>query len=115
MRRGIAGIIGGRITAVERVRCRKRPILISPDMPKFRRRAVGRQVRAVGRIGKRLSIELDSGDAIVIEPRMTGLGWSLIHPARNICVFKCGWTMAGAPATTGCYFGTGAGRVPCDC
>ena len=88
MRRGIAGIVGGKVTAVERVRCSKRPILISPDMPRFRRRAIGRTVVAVGRIGKRLSIELDSGDAIIIEPRMTGLALVADPPGEEHLRFQ---------------------------
>jgi formamidopyrimidine-DNA glycosylase len=39
----------------------------------FRRRAVGRAIERVDRAGKRLVVRLDSGDAIVFEPRMTGL------------------------------------------
>jgi formamidopyrimidine-DNA glycosylase len=73
MRRGILGIVGSRIMGVERVRCRRRPILVEPAMPKFRRIAVGATVRDVGRIGKRVVVHLDRPAAIVFEPRMTGL------------------------------------------
>ena len=73
MRRGILGIVGSRITGVERVRCQRRPILVEPAMPKFRRLAVGATVRDVGRIGKRVVVHLDRSTAIVFEPRMTGL------------------------------------------
>ena len=37
------------------------------------RRAIGCTVVEVGRVGKRVIVRLDSGDTIVIEPRMTGL------------------------------------------
>jgi formamidopyrimidine-DNA glycosylase len=73
MRRGILGIVGSRIAGVERVRCQRRPILVEPAMPKFRKQAVGATVRDVGRIGKRVVVHLDRPAAIVFEPRMTGL------------------------------------------
>jgi formamidopyrimidine-DNA glycosylase len=73
MRRGILSIVGSRITNVERVACRRRPIAIAPRIDRFRSRAVGRTVRDVGRVGKRVVVHLDSNDAIILEPRMTGL------------------------------------------
>jgi formamidopyrimidine-DNA glycosylase len=73
MRRGILGIVGARIVGVERVACRRRPIAIAPRIDRFRSRAVGRTVTDVGRIGKRVVVHLDSSDAIILEPRMTGL------------------------------------------
>ncbi|HWB12300.1 MAG TPA: bifunctional DNA-formamidopyrimidine glycosylase/DNA-(apurinic or apyrimidinic site) lyase [Pirellulales bacterium] len=78
MRRGISGVVGGRIKQVVRPRCRLRPISIEPEPSRFRRRIVGRTITGVDRLGKRLVLRLDgkdghSPDAIVIEPRMTGL------------------------------------------
>lgn len=84
MRRGILGIVGSRITEVERVRCRKKPILVEPALPLFRKLAVGATVREIGRIGKRVVVHLAGrsrqagefdlqGVAIVFEPRMSGL------------------------------------------
>jgi len=83
MRRGILGIVGSRIAGVERVRCRRRPILVEPPMPRFRSLAVGATVREIGRIGKRVVVHIDRPGsqagkpglrtAIVFEPRMTGL------------------------------------------
>lgn len=72
MRRGIAGIVGSTIEEIRRPRSQFRPIEISPALSRFRRRIVGRQIAAVGRVGKRVILELDSADRIVIEPRMTG-------------------------------------------
>ena len=60
MRRGILGIVGSRIEDVERVACRRRPIAIAPRIDQFRRRAVGRVIRDVGRVGKRVVVHLDS-------------------------------------------------------
>lgn len=73
MRRGIASIVGSRILDCGPVKCTRKPILISPRPAVFRKRAVGAGVTAVDRIGKRVVLRLDSGDAVVIEPRMTGL------------------------------------------
>lgn len=72
MRRGILPIVGSRITGLRAGRSRLRPIEISPRLADFRRRAVGRAITAVRRVGKRIVVELDSEDRIVIEPRMTG-------------------------------------------
>jgi formamidopyrimidine-DNA glycosylase len=73
MRRGVAGVVGSRIVQVEKVRCPKKPILINPSLSQFNRRVKGRIITDVGRLGKRVVLKLDSGDRIIIEPRMTGL------------------------------------------
>jgi len=92
MRRGILGIVGGRIRAVERVACRRKPIAITPRIDHFRRRVVGRTIRAVDRIGKRVVLRLDSADAIVLEPRMTGLVLVADPPSREHLRFRCSLT-----------------------
>ncbi len=89
MRRGILGIVGSRIDNVERVACRRRPISIRPRIDHFRRRAVGRRVCDVGRVGKRVVVSLDSDDAIVLEPRMTGLVLVAEPPTREHLRFRC--------------------------
>ncbi|HEV7224704.1 MAG TPA: bifunctional DNA-formamidopyrimidine glycosylase/DNA-(apurinic or apyrimidinic site) lyase [Pirellulales bacterium] len=78
MKRGIAAVVGCRIRGVVRPKCRLKPIQISPDFARLRRRAKGRTIAGLDRIGKRVVIRLDhprgaGGDSIVIEPRMTGL------------------------------------------
>jgi formamidopyrimidine-DNA glycosylase len=73
MRRGVLPIVGSTIADVARTACPRKPIEISPRIDHFRRRAVGRQVIDVSRAGKRVLVMLDTGDAIVFEPRMTGL------------------------------------------
>lgn len=82
MRRGIAGIVGSRIRDVRRPRSRLRPIKITPRVSDLRRRVVGTGVEAVGRVGKRVVVELDSDDRIVFEPRMTGR-LLLAEPAKR--------------------------------
>ncbi len=88
MRRGILGIVGSRIEDVERVACRRRPIAITPRIDRFRHRVVGRVVRDVGRVGKRVIVHLDSRDAIVFEPRMTGLVLVADPPSREHLRFR---------------------------
>jgi formamidopyrimidine-DNA glycosylase len=83
MRRGVASVAGRRIVDIARPRCRRRPILIAPRLDAFRRRAVGRRITAVDRVGKRVVLRLDSADAIVLEPRMTGLVLVADPPTRE--------------------------------
>jgi len=94
MRRGILGIVGGRIRLVERTACRRKPIAITPRIDRFRRRVVGRTVHAVDRVGKRVVLRLDSADAIVLEPRMTGLILVADPPSREHLRFRC--SLAGS-------------------
>src|SRR3954452_20878200 len=93
MRRGILGIVGTRVKDVERVACRRRPIEIAPRIDSFRRRAGGCLVTDVGRVGKRVVVHLDSGDAIVLEPRMTGLVLVADPPTQEHLRFRC--TLSG--------------------
>ncbi len=72
MRRGIAAVVGGRIERIWVPRSKFRPIKIVPPLRSLRRRVARRRIVAVGRAGKRLLVELDCGDRITIEPRMTG-------------------------------------------
>jgi hypothetical protein len=44
MRRGILSIVGRRITACGRVRCRRRPIAVEPGPAAFRKRIVGKKI-----------------------------------------------------------------------
>jgi len=83
MRRGILGIVGSRICDVERVACAKRPIQITPDARAFRRRAVGQPITAIDRVGKRVVVRLASEDAVIFEPRMTGLVLLSAPPTRE--------------------------------
>jgi len=89
MRRGILGVVGSRVADVERVACKRRPILVAPRMDSFRRRTNGRRIADVGRIGKRVVIHLDSSDAIVMEPRMTGLVLVTDPPTTEHLRFRC--------------------------
>ncbi|MCA9216571.1 MAG: bifunctional DNA-formamidopyrimidine glycosylase/DNA-(apurinic or apyrimidinic site) lyase [Planctomycetales bacterium] len=73
MRRGIEGIVGACIEAVEFHRTKCRPIQIAPSKTTFRRRVQGKEITFIGRLGKRVQIHTDSDVTITLEPRMTGL------------------------------------------
>ena len=73
MRRGIASVVGSVIVDAARVPCQRKPIVISPQVTRLRKRVVGQAIVAVDRIGKRVLLRLESEDALVFEPRMTGL------------------------------------------
>jgi formamidopyrimidine-DNA glycosylase len=73
MRRGVEPIVGARILSVERTRCPRKPIEIKPPLPRLRRRLEGARVERTARAGKRVVLWTDRDDALVFEPRMTGL------------------------------------------
>ncbi len=75
MRRGIAKVVGSWVADAQRTPNpgRLKRISVTPRLDVFRREAIGRRIQAVDRIGKRVVLRLDSDQAIVFEPRMTGL------------------------------------------
>ncbi|HEV3003655.1 MAG TPA: DNA-formamidopyrimidine glycosylase family protein [Pirellulales bacterium] len=75
MCRGVSPVVGSRIVGVVRPKCKLKPITMFPALAGFRRRALGRTIERVDRVGKRVVLRLDGPrcDSIVIEPRMTGL------------------------------------------
>ncbi|MEQ8208436.1 MAG: bifunctional DNA-formamidopyrimidine glycosylase/DNA-(apurinic or apyrimidinic site) lyase [Lacipirellulaceae bacterium] len=73
MRRGVDCVVGSRIDSIERPPCPRKPISIKPAFGKLRRRIVGQRIERTGRAGKRVVLWLESGDALLFEPRMTGL------------------------------------------
>jgi formamidopyrimidine-DNA glycosylase len=73
MRRGVEPAVGARIIAAERLPCPRKPILVSPSIAAFNRRVAGARIERTGRAGKRVVLWTDRHDAIVFEPRMTGL------------------------------------------
>ena len=64
---------GGTIRRVAPCPCDCRPLTVTPSVPAMDRRAAGQTLVRVRRVAKRVVLELDSGEAFVIEPRMTGL------------------------------------------
>lgn len=64
---------GRRLVGARPIACDYRPLAIEPSPDEILRRTRGCTVTAVERCAKKIVIRLDSGDAFVIEPRMTGL------------------------------------------
>jgi len=83
MRRGVLPIVGSTIKDVRRPPCAKRPILIQPRIDVLRRRVADRTITAVDRVGKRVVVRIDSGDALIFEPRMTGLVLLAAPPTKE--------------------------------
>ncbi|MCS7238372.1 MAG: formamidopyrimidine-DNA glycosylase [Thermoguttaceae bacterium] len=76
MRRHLLATVGARVVDIERPRSSLRPIKFRPSFPSIRKTAMGAEISAVERMGKRVVIRLRHPDdelALVIEPRMTGL------------------------------------------
>jgi formamidopyrimidine-DNA glycosylase len=73
MRRGVEPVIGAKIDAAERLPCPRKPIAITPGLAAFKRRVEGARIERTARAGKRVVLWTDRNDAIVFEPRMTGL------------------------------------------
>ena len=73
MRRGVLGVVGSRVESAEKPACSLRPILLQPRIDALNRRLRGRKILRVGRRGKRVVIEFEGDQFLVIEPRMTGL------------------------------------------
>lgn len=102
MRRGILAAVGSRVRGVAAEPCERRPILLTPELGEFARRTVGRQVAAIDRLGKRVLVRLDSGDAIVFEPRMTGLVLVADPPSVEHLRFRL--DLAGGPLRSVWYW-----------
>jgi len=66
-------IEGRRILDVEFCPCTRKPITILPAARTFRSRTAGRVIQGERRLAKRVVLELDDQQFVVIEPRMTGL------------------------------------------
>jgi formamidopyrimidine-DNA glycosylase len=74
MVRGIRPSVQGRqIREVLLCDCHCKPILLEPTIEVINKRVQGETVDRVWRRAKRVVLSLSSGDAFVIEPRMTGL------------------------------------------
>ena len=74
MVRGLRPVINGRtILEMEFCACTRKPIQVSPGARVFRQRAKDAVISSVFRLAKRVVVELDTQQFIVVEPRMTGL------------------------------------------
>ena len=66
-------VVGRAVNSVRRCRCACKPLAVAPSIRQIQSRTRGRTIAEVSRLGKRVVLRLDSTDAFVIEPRMTGL------------------------------------------
>lgn len=74
MVRGIRAAVEGRILqSFRRCRCRLRPLEVRPEPSTISRTVRGQTFTSVRRAAKRIVLDLSSGGAFVVEPRMTGL------------------------------------------
>jgi formamidopyrimidine-DNA glycosylase len=82
IRRQLAELLRGRTIARAEV---DDPLLVSPEDPlAFSAQVEGRRIESVGRRGKYLLVELDSGDTLAMHLRMTGrLHWRPAAPADD--------------------------------
>ena len=101
MRRGILSIVGRRIEGLASPRSTLCPIQISPRLPIFRRRVRGAVIATVDRLGKRVIVNLDTGDHIIFEPRMSGLVTLNDAPSKKHIrlVFELDGQLDGQPQT----------------
>lgn len=88
MRRGILGAVGGVIDSATCCPSPRRPIRFEPPWPALGQRLQGRTIRAIDRLGKRVVVRLDSDEALVFEPRMTGLVLVDEPPSREHLRFE---------------------------
>ncbi len=94
MVRGIRPHVEGRrIKRVVQCPCDRKPILLEPPFGQLRGRAEGQQIERVWRRAKRVVMTLSSGDAFVIEPRMTGL--MLLEDPPSTDHLRIEWELAG--------------------
>lgn len=103
MVRGIRPHVEGRtISALRSCRCRCRPITMQPTLAAMARRSAGKTIVSVRRRAKRVILELSSGDAFVIEPRMTGL--VLLADPPDPGHLRLEWSLAGDGAHRSLWF-----------
>jgi formamidopyrimidine-DNA glycosylase len=96
MRRGVLPVEGATITDVVRLPCRLKPIHVKPRIDVFRRRVSNAVIDKVDRIGKRVVLRLNTGDSVILEPRMTGL--VLLDDAPNTEHLRFRFDLDGAVA-----------------
>lgn len=73
MRRGLLPTVGGTIVSIYEPKIPYRPIKIEPTIDVFRERAIGSTILSIKRIAKRVLVELNTGDSIVMQPKMAGI------------------------------------------
>lgn len=88
MRRGILGIVGGKVKNVAPLPCPRKPIRIEPAADEMSAAIKGKNVLAVDRLGKRVVVRLADELSLVFEPRMTGLVLLADPPSKEHLRFR---------------------------
>jgi formamidopyrimidine-DNA glycosylase len=112
MRRGIVGVVGSRIRTAASLPCSLRPIRWQPRLDLIRRRCRSQWITEVGRLGKRVVLQLENGCRLVFEPRMTGLVLLADPPNQTHLRFRL--ELEGGPHAAIFYWDRrGLGSVAC--
>lgn len=94
MVRGIRPHVEGRkIRSVRPCDCPCRPMSIEPTLDSIHSRVKGATIDRVRRRAKRVVLDLSTGDAFVIEPRMTGL--MLLDEPPSVEHLRVEWMLSG--------------------
>jgi formamidopyrimidine-DNA glycosylase len=88
MCRGVRPIVGTQITAAQRTLCKKRPIQMNPRIDVINRRLIGKKIESVSRLGKRAIVWTCNDDALIFEPRMTGILMLSSPPSQEHLRFR---------------------------
>ncbi len=103
MVRGIRPHVEGKtIRTVAHCRCECKPISITPTVRTIQRRVREQTVTSVSRLAKRVVLNLSSGDAFVIEPRMTGL--MLLADPPDVEHLRLCWTLSDGRSESKLWF-----------
>jgi len=73
MRRGLLGLVGGKIKQFEKLPCLRKPIQTRPAAKVISQHIVGKSLMRIDRLGKRVVLVLEDEGRLIFEPRMTGL------------------------------------------
>ena len=103
MVRGIRPFVEGRrIRELVACPCPCRPLTYRPGLTEITERVRGQRITAVRRRAKRGILELENGEALVIEPRMTGL--LLLSDAPDPGHLRLEWKLSGRQKFNSLWF-----------
>lgn len=103
MVRGIRPFVEGRkIRDLVECPCPCRPLTYKPSLIEIQQRVHGQKIQAVKRRAKRGILELSNGEALVIEPRMTGL--LLLTDAPDPGHLRLEWKLSGRKQFNSLWF-----------
>lgn len=103
MVRGIRPFVEGRrIRELVACPCSCRPLTYRPGLPEIAERVRGQRITSVRRRAKRGILELENGEALVIEPRMTGL--LLLSDAPDPGHLRLEWKLSGRQQFNSLWF-----------